>query len=65
MTLDDPLVADFEGIGGVEVVVMSVVLEAGPWEVVSTGPSVPDPVTGTMKLDGNSEEEDESDPESA
>jgi hypothetical protein len=65
LALDDPLVADFEAVGGAEVVVMSVVLEAGPWEEVSKGASVPDPVTGTMKLDGNSEEDDEPDPESA
>ncbi len=46
-------------------VVMSEVPEAGLWEEVSTGVSVPDPVTGTIKLDGNSEEDDEPDPESA
>lgn len=65
MILDDPLVVDFEGVGGAEVVVTSVVLEAEPWEEVSTGASVPDPVTGTMKLDGNSKEAEEPDPESA
>lgn len=57
--MDDPLVADFEGVAGAEAVVMSVVLEAGPREEVSIGASVPDPVTGTMKPDANSEEDDE------
>jgi hypothetical protein len=56
-TLDDPLVAAFEGVGGAGVVVTSVGL--------STGASVPDPVTGTMKFDGNAEGDEGPGPESA
>ena len=63
--MDDPLVGDFEGVGGAEVVVMSVVLDAGPWEEVITGASVPDPVTGTMMFDRDSEGDEGPDPESA
>jgi hypothetical protein len=57
LTFDDSLVAAFEGVGGAEAVLMSVGL--------STGASVPDPVTGTMKFDGNAEEAEETGPESA
>ena len=57
MTFDDSLVAAFEGVGGAEAVLMSVGL--------STGASVPDPVTGTMKFDGNAEEGEGPGPESA
>lgn len=63
--MDDPLVGDFEGVGGAEVVVMSIVLDAGPWEEVITGASVPDPVTGTMMFDRDSERDEGPDPESA